>query len=142
MNNGEQVLVDSDFWLALFIPGDSNQEAAEKLLNYLSKKEAILITTNLVVGEVATVLSHRVSQNIATDFLGHFEVPIIHVTEMLHNRAIEWFVSSKDKGSSYVDCANVAVIEAMGIQHICAFDKVYHKRFGLNNIAYSTAKAA
>lgn len=142
MNNGEQVLVDSDFWLALFIPGDSNQEAAEKLLNHLSRKETVLITTSLVVGEVATVLSHKLGQKAARDFLGHFEVQTVHITEQLHERALEWFVDTTERGTSYVDCANVAVIEKMGIQYICAFDKVYHKRFGLNNIAYSTTKAA
>lgn len=136
VNRGEHILVDSDFWLALSIRDDANKKQATELVAFFADNRAVLNSTNLVIGEVGTVLSHRLGQEAARDFLNHIDINVIHVPESLDSRAIELFVEQDQRGTSYVDCANVAVMEALKLPFICAFDRVYHKRFDLPNIAY------
>jgi len=84
--------------------------------------------------ETATVLSHRGGQSLAHRFLTVMErnfLPIIQVDEKLQTKAIEIFKAQTKKGTSMVDCANVAVSRRFQIPDIFSFDKVYPKKFHL-----------
>lgn len=138
MNN--QVLVDSDFWIGLYRQQDPHHHSCTQTLKQLVRQHKQPVTTNLVVGETMTVLSHKVSQDLAREFykdIHSSNIPIYFVDESLDQTAKKLFISLDKKGTSYVDCTNVAVMRAYGFSQILAYDGVYHKKFDLNNLAYS-----
>lgn len=134
-NNKFEVLVDSDAFIGWIYPNDAHAQRAGEIFETLKKQGVSLVTTSLVVSETATVLSYKVGQALAKFFLDEVikqgSFPIIHITEDLQERAIEIFSSQTQKGTSVVDCANVAVVRRFNIPAIFSFDQVYPKKFGL-----------
>lgn len=135
MNSNFQVLIDSDAFVGWMVEKDANHQKAEKIFNRLRSEKAKLVTTSLVVIETATVLSHRVGQNLAKTFLDEVVdkggLPVIFLVEDLYNQAVDIFREQTKKGTSVTDCANVAVLRRFSIPAIFSFDKVYPKSFGL-----------
>ena len=66
----------------------------------------------------------------------------VPIKAKFYTQALDIFERQDKKGTSYVDCSNVAIIRSLELDGVCAFDKVYHKTFGLNNLAYPQKKAA
>ena len=129
-----QILVDSDAFVGRFFPNDAHHHHSLELFEKLENSESVLATTSAVIGETATVLSHRRGQDLAVQFLDvikRSQMPIVHIDEQLHQRALALFEEQRDRGTSYTDCANVAVIQQFSIEMIFSFDQVYSKRFGL-----------
>ena len=132
-----QVLIDSDAWVGRFYTKDPHHEQVLSIFAKLEGEETSIVTTNLVVIEVATVLSHRSGQALARTFLTTIEkaeVPIIHIDEDLQKAAIEIFKEQEARGTSVVDCSNVAVMKHFQIPQIFSFDKFYSKQPGLKTI--------
>ena len=139
MIKDSNVLVDSDFWLGLYLPEDTNAQKARELYPILKSNRVILTVSNLIVGEVATIISHRIGQNAAIEYLSTIHsgsLDLVHISEEMDKEAIKQFKTQKKKGTSYVDCTNVAVVKAYKFNYICAFDKVYHQKFGIENLVY------
>lgn len=94
----------------------------------------LLVTTSAVIGETVTVLSHRRGQALARHFLDviqRSQLPIIYIDEQLHQKALEVFKQQTARGTSYVDCSNVTVMQQFSITTIFSFDRVYSKIFQL-----------
>ena len=67
-------------------------------------------------------------QKQAKDFLNRFNkigVKQIFVGQKLTAKTWEIFKRQKKRGTSFVDCANVAVCKEMGINKIFSFDQIY-----------------
>ena len=131
------VLIDSDALVGWFWAADSHHAEATQIFHTLEATDQQLVLTSLVVGETATVLSHRSGQALARTFLDHIErskVPVIHITEELNAAAIALFKAQTVKGTSLTDCANAVVARQFGIQELFSFDKVYARAFGLNTV--------
>jgi predicted nucleic acid-binding protein len=82
------------------------------------------------------VLSYRSGQSLARALLDSVErsqVPTIHITEELQSEAVALFRQQEGRGTSMVDCANVAVARRFAIPRIFSFDKFY-KRLGLPTV--------
>lgn len=134
MSNGFQVLVDSDAFVGRMYAEDAHHDRARQVFDDLHQERKPLVTTNLVVNEVATVLSFRRGQDLAIAFFRLVEeakLPVIHITEELQQEAVEIFKEQHGRGTSVTDCANVAVIRRFNIPTIFSFDKVYSRDFGL-----------
>jgi predicted nucleic acid-binding protein len=134
MRNDFEVLIDSDAFVGRFYPNDALHARAEAIFANLEKRESLLVTTNLVIAETATVLSHRSGQPLARKFLEVIEeinLPVIHVDEELQQEATEVFKEQNKKGTSMTDCANAVVAKRFNISLIFSFDEVYPKKFGL-----------
>ena len=102
MTTNSSVLVDSDFWLALSLPVDTNQVPAQKMYQQLKDKHTALCVTNLIVGEVATILSHRLGQPEACRFLTQMErskITSIHISEKIDQQARTYFSAPKATGN-------------------------------------------
>ena len=125
------LLVDSDIFIALINENDSNHSQAKKIVNALSKRRSIrLYTNNFVVSEIATVLSYKISQSTAHQFLKDIlksDIVIFHVDERLQVMAYEKFLSIKRKDTSMVDCINMALLDHLNQRAILSFDKGYEK---------------
>lgn len=134
MENEPKILVDSDAFVGQYFEKDVHFKEATKLFDKLEEKETILLTTNMVVAETATVLSHRSGQALARIYLEDIvdsAFPVLHVAEKLHQQAIDIFKVQASRGTSMTDCANVAVMKRFEISTIFSFDKFYGKQPGL-----------
>lgn len=132
------VLIDSDAFVGYFYPNDSLHDKASYIFANLEQERKAVIATSMVIAETATVLSYRSGQALATKFLAVIEkskLPIIHIDEKLQNKALELFKTQQTKGTSVIDCANVAVMHYLKIPTIFSFDKFYEKHSGIQTIA-------
>lgn len=134
-----QVFIDSDFWVGYYLEFDAHHQATLPAMQQFKKQGKQLVSSNLVVGETMTVLSHKDGQSTAREFYRDIQrsgIPLYFVDEALDQTAKKIFIDEDKKGMSYVDCTNVALMRAYGINQIFAFDTIYHKKFGLKNVAY------
>jgi predicted nucleic acid-binding protein len=135
MSNGTQILVDSDAFVGLLLEKDAHHERSARLFSEVASQGASIVTNSFVIAETATVLSHRVGQELARIFLdevveqGRF--PTVFVTEALQQQAIEIFRMQERRGTSMTDCVNVAIMQQLQISTIFSFDTFYSKRCNL-----------
>lgn len=126
-----KILIDADALVALAKEDDSNHKKAVKIAQRL-KKETLYVTA-LTIPEAATVLSYRVSQEAAQKFLKEarqkklIELPLTTQASVL---ADEIFLKQTKKGTSWIDCLNVAIAKIHNLAGIFSFDRFYQK-FGL-----------
>lgn len=124
-------LVDSAAFVALHYVHDPHHARALQLFEQAKKRKISLVTTSYVVGETATVLSHRQGQDIARRFLEIVrKIPTIFISEALHQESLLLFHQQDTRGTSVVDCSNVVVMTHFGIPKILSFDGAFTKIFG------------
>lgn len=124
-----KVLVDADALVALAKPDDSNHKRSLIIAKKL--KNDILFITQLTIPEASTVISYRVTHNAAKIFL--IAARKRNLVELaLSSEAIksadEVFLAQKRKGTSWIDCLNVAVVKIHSLEGIFSFDKFYPKQ--------------
>ena len=121
-----KVIVDTDAFLAWFMPDDLLHQEAVRIAGQIKQNKAATFLTNLVVAETSTALSNRAGQQTAIEFLDFASnLPVINVDEDLHLQAVELFRQQAKKGTSLTDCANVVVAQAYNIPAIFSFDRFY-----------------
>jgi predicted nucleic acid-binding protein len=129
-----QVLIDSDAFIAWMVEKDAHHVQAKGIFQSIITEDVQIVTSNLVILETATVISHRANQRYARQFLSIMRsshIPTIYVEKALYNKSLELFAKQEKKGTSTVDCSNVAMMKKYSIPKIFSFDKVYPNRFGL-----------
>lgn len=133
-----KVLVDSDFLFALFVGHDPHHKIATQQFRKFRKEGAQLSVLNIVIQEAATVISHKVDQHTSVDFFNKIqkikELQRLVVDEKLEERAWEVFLKQTKKGTSFVDCANLAAARSYGIDKIATFDRFYPKELLLGGV--------
>jgi len=126
-----RILVDADFLVALAKKDDSNHKKAVVLAEKLAG--SFFFVTQFTIPEAATVLSYKVSQNSARIFLNEtrkmnlIELPFAKNLSELTDSV---FNSLRKKGTSWIDCFNIACVKNFQLDGILSFDKFYQK----NNI--------
>ncbi|MBX3083945.1 MAG: type II toxin-antitoxin system VapC family toxin [Anaerolineae bacterium] len=132
MKSKFDVLIDSDAFVGWLLPADAHADHATKQFLAFEQSSTAIVTTNWVIAETATVLSHRKGQDLARLFLSMMEegkFPIIRIDERLEEEAFAVFKTQEKKGTSMTDCANVAVMQRFAISYIYSFDRFYkHQR--------------
>lgn len=126
-----KILLDSDALIALYSPLDALSKRAKTIYKRLLEEKAQCFITNLVLQETATVISNKFGQDQSLEFLDRVEkidIEQIFVNEKLTIKAWQIFKSQKKKGTSFIDCANVAVYHEMGIEGMMSFDKFYQRK--------------
>lgn len=125
-------LVDSDTFVALFLPDDALAPTVQQLFRDIEANHQNIATTNWVVAETATVLSNRDSQKTAINFLTMIdegEIPVLAISEALERTTQQIFRSQKKKGTSMIDCSNIATAQYYEVPNLLSFDRFY-RRFG------------
>ncbi len=126
-----KILFDSDILFALYVASDALHLKSKKdFQKYLAQKADFFIT-NLVLQETATVLSYKFGQRTALNFLKRVKnlgAKEIFVSQKATIKAWEIFQAQKKKGTSFIDCANIAVYQEFKLDKIFSFDKFYQKR--------------
>ncbi|MDP1722302.1 MAG: PIN domain-containing protein [Candidatus Gottesmanbacteria bacterium] len=119
------IFVDASFYISLLKPTDSNHDAAVALAR--EHGMAPKLTSQAILGEVATVGSQRFSKEatiaFVEDILRGSTTTVLFETHELVIRAWEIFKMVKSKNISWVDCYSVAIIEAYKIKTVLTFDK-------------------
>jgi len=122
------LLLDSDFIIASRFSLESTHEKAKALAkNYFTGKNVFYL--NLVLYEVAAVLSRKYSQKYAIEITKELRKNpecILTLTNEDERKTWELFYSQKRKNVSFVDCANAIVAESYGLK-ILSFDNFYKK---------------
>lgn len=123
------ILFDSDGLFALYVATDVHHERAKEMFaSLLLGKKNQFYVSNLVLQETATVLSYRFGQEVALDFMTRVQrLPIVRifVEEKMEAQAWNVFGKQNKKGTSFIDCSNLAIQEQHGIDTIFSFDKFY-----------------
>ena len=134
-----KLLVDSVIFFSLINIQDANHQKSRYLNNKFIKQGVRFLAINLVIFETATVLSHKISQQIAINYLKNItsgKMEIIRLDEEVEKAAFNIFQLLLRNKTSYVDCANMAVMKKMGLTTIFSFDKIYKinnfKRAGID----------
>ena len=126
-----KALIDANIVVALYRPDDSLHQAAVAVVSRLKESDWKFIFTNLLFQETATVLSMRVGMGVAKKFLKDYRDlidEIIFVDEEMEKLSWRIFSNQAKKGTSFVDCSNLAVIEKFSLDGIVSFDKFYPKK--------------
>jgi predicted nucleic acid-binding protein len=129
-------LIDSDAFIALLMPDDALHGEAMRIYTSLKERGKAMATTNLVVAETATVLSHRARHKEAIRFLQRVkETPTIFIDETMTDRARRLFAEQTvPRRVSMVDCANAIAQATLHIEAVFSFDQFYRH----NGIPYAT----
>lgn len=128
----KKYLVDSDFLIANYSVDDSSHKKASKIALSLNEKGAKFYCLNLVEQESTTVISKKMGMGDARKFhsgLKNFVDIFVVLDSGLEKRSWEIFLKQTKKGTSFIDCANIAVVEKYKFDGILSFDKFYPKKY-------------
>lgn len=122
------LLIDSDCLFATYVAKDPNHKIATTLLKKHQQLGSKLYITNLVLQELATVFSHKIGQLESIEFIQKIKLlQLIQITvdETLEKHGWEIFLQQSKKGTSFVDCANMAACDFYKMDGILSFDEFY-----------------
>lgn len=126
-----KILLDSDALFALYVASDLHHSKAKEIFEKLLAEKAETLVTNLVLQETATIISYRFGQRQSIDFLESFGkagIRQIFIGENLTVKTWKIFKSQLKKGTSFIDCANVAIYQEKSVDLIMSFDKFYQRK--------------
>lgn len=134
LESGSTVLIDSDAFVAAHLEHDANHLRAKMFINTIRQHRLKPLVTSLVIGETATVLSHKVGVQAVRSFFDMVKDfnPLL-ITQEIHDEAITLFYQQTKRGTSYVDLTNIVVMQQLKLPAIFAFDKVYSE-FSLTQV--------
>jgi predicted nucleic acid-binding protein len=122
--NWQPRFVDTGYWIAFFNAGDGLHGRALTLARQL---DGPLVTTTIVLVEVADGLASAPTRHLATRFLERVRedpnVTIVALTADLLDRSIERHVTRADKEWGLTDCISFVVMEERGIREALAYDQ-------------------
>ena len=115
--------VDTSFWFARAIARDSRHADAVALAGRL--REAPVVTSNLVMGEAWTLLSHRAGHHRALQWFESVfneQVTIERVDTRTESEAWAWLRRQDERPYSFVDATSFALMRKLRIEEALAFD--------------------
>ena len=140
----QSVFCDSNIWIAWFNKNDHFHQKAKEIISNLPEDVSIL-TSNLIIYEVLTVLSMRAGKNKSLKF-GKWLFPLIskgfigveYIDEAIENKAWSIFRALKNKDISFADCASVIIAKDFNAV-VLTFDnhfKILERQFGIKLLKY------
>ena len=126
-----RVFVDASAFIALVVETDSNHERAAEIAARLELEKAELISSNMVIAEVLTVLSMRFSKVLAVEFgqrIMNGGIRIIHPSALSFEHAWRIWKDESHKDVGFVDAMSFALIESEQISSAFSFDHDFLKR--------------
>lgn len=126
------ILLDSDALFGASVFHDHHHRLVQTLIkNHIAAGDKLQVL-NLVIAETATVISYKVDHKASLLFLekiAALPIHIISLTDTLELAAWEIFKNQTKKGTSFIDCANLAAIKFFKLDGILTFDKFYPAAF-------------
>lgn len=125
-----ELLADSDFFVALYKRGDTNRERALRLLEKIRQEGKGLALSVLAFSEIATLLAQRVGKATSNHFMKDAEITsvrIIHTSEEIFEKTKQIFESQRSKNVSFTNANNIVLAGTYKFPAIVSFDKDYPK---------------
>lgn len=125
------IFVDASAWVARFKRDDRDHQRAVDIFRGQIPDDIPLITSNVVLYEVLTVLSMKAGKEHALQF-GHWfyekavkrgMITQVFVDEAVEQKAWQLFQSVANKNVSFVDCTSVVLAADWDASEIVTFDK-------------------
>lgn len=118
------VFVDTSFWYALRAVRDARHDEARELLTAVADRT--LVTTNLVLGELWTLLVRRAEHDAAVRadraVRRRRGLRIERVEPDDEAAAWTWLYDHDERGYSFVDATSYAVMRRLGLREALGFD--------------------
>ncbi|MEK7534777.1 MAG: PIN domain-containing protein [Patescibacteria group bacterium] len=126
------ILVDADALIALVKTNDLNHQKALNISESLQRIGCAWYVSPFTIGEVVTVISHKIDQITARNVLKELRKQNLNQLDLkdeYSHLADDWFDKQNKKGTSYFDCYNMALMERYKnqIDAIFSFDGVYKR---------------
>ncbi|OFW75602.1 MAG: ribonuclease [Actinobacteria bacterium RBG_16_68_12] len=116
--------VDTSFWIAEAIARDGRHADAVALADRL--RGAPAFTSNFVVGEAWTLLTHRLGHFHAVRWLDRLRTEVVirveRIEAELEAEAWEWLRTHDERPYSFVDATSFALMRKLRIREALAFD--------------------
>jgi len=120
------VFVDTSAFYALLDRADQYHDVVQTIYGGLARDRRDLVTTNFVLLELHSLITNRMSAQVATSALFRIdagETIIVRGTEDDEAHARDILRQYTDKGFSLLDATSFAVMERLGIDTALSFDK-------------------
>lgn len=119
-----KVFIDTSAFYGSVNPDDLHHDSAREGLSQLEKSGAVLLTTNYILLECASLIQRRKGFPIAKAFLDKVDetVDILWIDERVYRESLRIWEKMQTRGLSLVDCASFAAMRHSGIRHVLAFD--------------------
>ena len=131
MTSANLIFVDADALIALNNPKDSNHKKAQKCLDYINENGMNLATNQLVLLEVATVMTIRVktkTRKYITQLIRDLEssdMVILPLNSDNFVEGLEIFSNQRSRKIGAFDTYHIASMNKQGLKVIFSFDKGY-----------------
>lgn len=125
-----KLLIDSDFLVSLYKPDDSNHIRSTKIYRKI-ESETTSFALNIVFQEATTVISKRMNMYHARKFYNSINKLVttkVYLDTSLEEKTWQIFLNQTKKGTSFVDCANLAALEYYKLDGILSFDEFYKEK--------------
>jgi predicted nucleic acid-binding protein len=124
----QKIHVDADVLIALSKEFDSNHDKAVAISKSFKDKKVVFYVSPFAIPEAATALSYDIGQTYANEFLisirkQNFEE--LNFTKEVRLATDKIFLAQAKNGTSWFDCANVALYYSYEFDAIFSFDKFY-----------------
>lgn len=128
------VFIDSSAIISLWDQDDSNHPLAIEKSQELQKLKAAIFISNIVAGEVLTVLSMKLGIKIANQ-CGEMlqKLNTVFVDESLHQKAWDSFQKRTSKNLSFFDYTSLAIVREFNMDKVFTFDRDF-KKMGVDRI--------
>lgn len=126
-----RVFVDASAFIALVVEKDFNHVRAAEIAARLELEKAELITSNMIIAEVLTVIGMRFSKTLAVEFgerIMKGGIEIIHPSAFAFEHAWRIWKDEPHKDVGFVDAMSFALIESEQIPSAFSFDYDFLKR--------------
>lgn len=122
------VFIDSSVLISLWDQDDSNHLVAIEKSRELQNIKASIFISNIIAGEVLTVLSMKLGINLVNQ-CGEMlqKLSTVFVDEDLHKQAWENFKKRTSKNLSFFDYTSLAIIREFNMDKVFTFDKDFKK---------------
>ena len=112
--NRRHVFADSAAWIALTDSADDLHELAARVYQKLYTRKTRIVTSELVLVEVANSLSAPRLRPYACDLIGNLrtegKVDVVRLSTELFTEAFHLFSNRKDKEWSLTDCSSFVIM--------------------------------
>ena len=121
-----EIFVDSTAWIALLHRADSLHVAAAQAYERIFRGDQILVTTSLVLVEVASALAAPGRRKLATELENRLRMSprarVVFVDKDIYDRSWQLYRERNDKTWSLVDCASFVVMHDLRITEALVAD--------------------
>ena len=122
-----KIFVDSSFFVASVKEADENHLKAKNLIEKIRTNDYLLYTSFYTIDESATVLSQRISKQVAIEFLDKFKnkdyMAILELDHISREKSYSLFKQIRSKNISMVDCHSIILMKENGITDCLSFDQ-------------------